>query len=243
MTGSTFLDSMDIQSEGVYIIDVNIRRSLINDIAELFNASIENYGAGVAHDNEQDLLVRLSDIVGNEKVEIYENTILSSYRSLIELDPIMNSFFVLPNTKLNWSSSNNSWYNTSVVNVSNIGDIDINASMDGFFEIEYNNDYDYVLSFFLQPSPEFWLYMSYDRNQLKIISSDTDLNSELDEITYSRGKYINILLSNEDDVLNYVNNFRLKYFNITEPYDLLSPSDTFLEDEIFKTISDDDDGF
>ena len=243
MTGSTFLDSMDIQSEGVYIIDVNIRRSLINDIAELFNESIENYGAGVAHDNEQDLLVRLSDIVGNEKVEIYENTILSSYRSLIELDPIMNSFFVLPNTKLNWSSSNNSWYNTSVVNVSNIGDIDINASMDGFFEIEYNNDYDYVLSFFLQPSPEFWLYMSYDRNQLKIISSDTDLNSEFDEITYSRGKYINILLSNEDDVLNYVNNFRLKYFNITEPYDLLSPSDTFLEDETFKTISDDDDGF
>ena len=243
MTGSTFLDSMDIQSEGVYIIDVNIRRSLINDIAELFNESIENYGAGVAHDNEQDLLVRLSDIIGNEKVEIYENTILSSYRSLIELDPIMNSFFVLPNTKLNWSSSNNSWYNTSVVNVSNIGDIDINASMDGFFEIEYNNDYDYVLSFFLQPSPEFWLYMSYDRNQLKIISSDTDLNSEFDEITYSRGKYINILLSNEDDVLNYVNNFRLKYFNITEPYDLLSPSDTFLEDEIFKTISDDDDGF
>ena len=81
------------------------------------------------------------------------------------------------------------------------------------------------------------------RNQLKIISSDTDLNSEFDEITYSRGKYINILLSNEDDVLNYVNNFRLKYFNITEPYDLLSPSDTFLEDEIFKTISDDDDGF
>ena len=44
-------------------------------------------------------------------------------------------------------------------------------------------------------------------------------------------------------MLNYVNNFRLKYFNITEPYDLLSPSDTFLEDEIFKTISDDDDGF
>ena len=155
----------------------------------------------------------------------------------------MNSFFVLPNTKLNWSPSNNSWYNTSVVNVSNIGDIDINASMDGFFEIEYNNDYDYVLSFFLQPSPEFWLYMSYDRNQLKIISSDSDLNSEFDEITYSRGKYINVLLSNEDDVLNYVNNFRLKYFNITEPYDLLSPSDTFLEDEIFKTISDDDDGF
>tara|TARA_B100001989_G_scaffold231869_1_gene190800 strand:+ start:3617 stop:8161 length:4545 start_codon:yes stop_codon:yes gene_type:complete len=243
MTGRTFLDSMDIQTEGVYIIDVNIRRSLINRIAELFNESIENFGAGIAHDNEQDLLVRLSDIVGNDKVESYENTILNSYRSLLELDPIMSSFFVLPNTKLNWSSSSNSWYNTSVINVSNIGDIDINASMDGFFELEHKNDYNYILSFFLQPSPEFWLYISYDRNQLKIISSDPDLNSEFDEIIYSRGKYINTALSNEDDVLNFVNNFRLKYFNISEPYNLLSPTDTFLEDEIFKTISDDDDGF
>ena len=69
------------------------------------------------------------------------------------------------------------------------------------------------------------------------------MNSEFDEIIYSRVKYINTALSNEDDVLNFVNNFRLKYFNISEPYNLLSPTDTFLEDEIFKTISDDDDGF
>ena len=43
--------------------------------------------------------------------------------------------------------------------------------------------------------------------------------------------------------LNYINDFRLRYFGIKVPYDLMSPSDTFLEDEIFKTVSDDDDRF
>lgn len=243
MSANSKLDSMKISSDGVHIIDVNIRKSLINKIGDLFFESIENYGAGIAHDNEQDLLIRLSDLIGNEKITIYENSILSSYKPLIEADPIINSFFVFPNTKLNWSPSNNSWYNSSVINLSNIGGLDINASMDGFFEITYLNDYDYIFSLFLQPSPELWLYISYDRNTLSIVSSNTDLNTDFGEITLSRGKYVDIELSNEDDVLSYVNNFRLKYFNIKEPYNLLSPSDTFLEDEIFKTISDDDDGF
>ena len=243
VSANATLDSMKISSEGVHIIDVNIRKSLINDIGDLFFESIENYGAGIAHDNEQDLLIRLSDIIGNEKITIYENSILSSYKSLLEADPLLNSFFVFPNTKLSWSPSNNSWYNSSVINLSNIGDLDINASMDGFFEITYLDDYEYIFSLFLQPSPELWLYISYDRNTLKLVSSNSDLNTGFGEITESRGRYIDIEISNEEDVLNYVNNFRLKYFNIKEPYNLLSPSDTFLEDEIFKTISDDDDGF
>ena len=243
VSANATLDSMKISSEGVHIIDVNIRKSLINDIGDLFFESIENYGAGIAHDNEQDLLIRLSDIIGNEKITTYENSILSSYKSLLEADPLLNSFFVFPNTKLNWSPSNNSWYNSSVINLSNIGALDINASMDGFFEITYLNDYEYVFSLFLQPSPELWLYISYDRNTLKLVSSNSDLNTGFGEITESRGRYIDIEISNEEDVLSYVNNFRLKYFNIKEPYNLLSPSDTFLEDEIFKTISDDDDGF
>ena len=59
----------------------------------------------------------------------------------------------------------------------------------------------------------------------------------------SRDKFIPIKVGEESIVLEYINNFRFNYFGIKEPYDLMSPSDTFLEDEVFKTISDDDDGF
>ena len=63
------------------------------------------------------------------------------------------------------------------------------------------------------------------------------------ESSRSRDKFIPVRLVEESIVLDYINNFRLKYFGIKEPYNLMSPSDTFLEDEIFETISDDDDGF
>ena len=59
----------------------------------------------------------------------------------------------------------------------------------------------------------------------------------------TRDKFITTRVTDEDAVLNYINDFRFRHFGIKEPYNLMSPSDTFLEDEIFKTVSDDDDGF
>ena len=68
---------------------------------------------------------------------------------------------------------------------------------------------------------------------------------EFDYFNISINDYNSESFSKEmfNNVLDYINDFRLKYFGIKEPYDLMSPSDTFLEDEIFKTVSDDDDGF
>ena len=40
----------------------------------------------------------------------------------------------------------------------------------------------------------------------------------------------------EKYILTFIDNFRLQYFKISEPYDLKSPYDTFLEDEIFDTV-------
>ena len=84
------------------------------------------------------------------------------------------------------------------------------------------------------PGPEF---------ALLTFSSNERYNSEMLESSRSRDKFIPVRLVDESLVLDYINNFRLKYFGIKEPYNLMSPSDTFLEDEVFETISDDDDGF
>ena len=119
---------------------------------------------------------------------------------------------------------------------------DINASIDGFIEIKYTNEFQYNFKIFLQPTPELWFFMDYDSKKLNIFSSDLDFNTELSETTSSsKDKYIPISIVDEEYILTFINNFRLTYFDITEPYDLKSPSDTFLEDEVFETISDDDD--
>ena len=76
---------------------------------------------------------------------------------------------------------------------------------------------------------------------LRTYSSIETYNSDVTEIGATKDKYIPLMIVDEEYTLDYINNFSLKYFNIKEPYDLKSPSDTFLEDEIFKTITDDDD--
>ena len=85
--------------------------------------------------------------------------------------------------------------------------------------------------------------MSYDGKALTTLSSNDRFNSEMSEIVNTRDKFISTRVTDEDVVLNYINDFRFRYFGIKEPYNLMSPSDTFLEDEVFKTVSDDDDGF
>ena len=66
MTAQSNLDSMDIESEALMIIDVNLRKQLINKLALSFIENIEKYGAPIAHDNEQDVLVRLSDLIASK---------------------------------------------------------------------------------------------------------------------------------------------------------------------------------
>lgn len=234
-------DSFNISSEAFIVVDANIRKSVINNLGAEFVDIIEMVGGALAHDNEQEVLSRLSDIIGFEKTLQHESIILNEYRSIALADPLLNSLFVITNSQLNWSSKHNAWYNNSSINLSNIGINDINAAIDGFLEVKYLSEGFFEFNIFLQPSPEFWIFFSYDGGILRTHSSIESYNSDITEIGATKDKYISTMIVNEDYILTYINDFRLKYFNITEPYDLQSPSDTFLEDEVFNTITDDDD--
>ena len=139
--------------------------------------------------------------------------------------------FVFSNSNFSWSQKEK--FGIFVLNLSNIGLDDINASIDGFIEIKYSDD---IISFklFLQPTPELWFFMHYDGNKLNVSSSDFNLNKDLSEITTSsKDKYVSLSTVDEEYILTFINNFRLT-LRYNRPYDLKSPSDTFLEDEFLK---------
>jgi hypothetical protein len=52
-----------------------------------------------------------------------------------------------------------------------------------------------------------------------------------------------LIAGDENETLKFLNEFRKVYFNIDEPYNLVYPDEASLEDELFETIEDDDDGF
>ena len=68
MSGKATIDSMNIESDAFMIIDINLKKSIEDELGFAFNDIIETYGAPIAHDNEQDILVRLSDLIGNDKI-------------------------------------------------------------------------------------------------------------------------------------------------------------------------------
>ena len=148
------------------------------------------------------------------------------------------------NIDLKWSEEYKSWYNISKLDLANIGESEINASVNGFLEISKNKSSDYTLSLFMQPGPDYWCFFKYEKKELLVFSSFEEFNKEIFEIRRSqKDKYLWPDYGDEKSTLKFVNNFIEKYFGIDEPYNLSSPSFPFSEDEVFKTVSDDDDGF
>ena len=96
---------------------------------------------------------------------------------------------------------------------------------------------------FQSPVLVIWTFVA-DHAKDPVLSSFEEFNREVFEIRKSqKDRYLWPDYGDEKSTLDFINNFRYKYFGIEESYNFSSPSSTFSEDEVFKTISDDDDGF
>ena len=105
-----------------------------------------------------------------------------------------------------------------------------------------------VVNLFLQAAPGTWYFFGYHDNSLIVYSSNADFNAAIAEKTNEDKAKLGdlvVLVAEENEILKFINDFRLNYFGITEPYNLVYPSDISLEDENFETIQeeDEDDGF
>ena len=190
----------------------------------------------------------LANLTSDAVAKAYENNSLKEYVPLVNVaSSIMAKTFALSNIKLSWSNDYNSWYNTSKLGLSNIGNTDVNAKVDGFVELRNDAEIGEVLKIFIMVAPETWYYFAYEDNKLEMFSSNSDFNSAVDAnsniIKAGIGEYAT-LLGDENLTLAFINDFRKKYFGIDEPFNLQVPMDTFLEDEEFDTIEEEeDDGF
>lgn len=210
---------------------------------------IDRLGADVAHDLEAEVIFKLADMVGDGVAKEYENGSLREYIPMYSVGPQLLKTFVISNVDLNWSDNHRAWYNTSRIGLSNIMSNDVNARMDGFIEIKKSDLGADIIHVFLQVAPTTWYYFGYDDKRLIMYSSNPDFNEAVSQHSNVAkagfGEY-STSIGDDVEVTKFINEFREKYFGITEPYDLEFPEDTFLEDdESFNTIEEtpEDDGF
>ncbi len=208
---------------------------------------IERLGPPLANENELELLYKLANMTSDKVAKDYEKASLKDYKPMVDMDESLEKSIVVSGVKLKWSNTERAFYNTTKLAISNIGDEDINAKLDGFIEMKKDQSNNDVLNLFIQAAPGTWYYISYASNNLYLYSSNSKFNDEVtakSNFGSAKPGELTIVLGEENETLKFINEFRENYFGITEPYDLVSPDDVILEDENFDTIEEDeDDGF
>ncbi|MGL1888808.1 MAG: hypothetical protein OCD76_20015 [Reichenbachiella sp.] len=222
-------------------LDKEVIAVMTNDVQDV----VERIGADVAHDNDLDLMIKLSNFIGDKEAKDYENSTLADYEPLVESGDEMIKTLMISNVELSWSSDYNAWYNTSKIGLSNLGSTDINALSDGFMEIKRDEDGEEIVHMFFQIAPSTWYFFSYEHGRLMLYSSNPDFNNLVTEhSTVAKtgfGEYTTVL-GDEFEVMKFVDGFRRKYYNIDDAYDLEFPDETHVEDdsENYDTIEDAD---
>ena len=242
--------------EGTYkmnmmtLINFFVHPSLPDIMALDLTDLLERVGLAPAHDNSEETMYKLANIIGDEATRGYESRSLRSYTPLVESERFVPATLGISDVDMEWSVQHKTWFNTSKIGLSHVDRVDINAKMPGFMEISKNEAEQEIINIFLQPSGGTWYFFGYSDGQLFVLSSNEDFNNAVVERTKGGKTKIGDLiyqLAEVNEVLDFINTFRLNHQGITEPYDLEVPGDIGLEDdESFNTIEkdeEDDDGF
>ncbi len=233
---------------GFFVFDYKISSIAMELMSTDLLDIVERVGNPPANNLDLENLINLANLTSNEVARSYEEESLKDYVPLNSISPVLNKSLVVSGVKMKWNNEHNAWHNTTKLGISNILGIDINAKMEGFLEIRKDDVGADVVNLFLQAAPGTWYFISYLDNNLAAYSSNSDFNTAIAE-KKSDGKIkegeLVIDLADENETLKFINQWREKYFGITEPYNLVYPSETNLEDESFDTIEkeEEDDGF
>lgn len=240
--------------------DFDIQGQVINEMAFDMLDIIERLGSKPVNGINIGFLSRLSSLIGEEATRYYEEKFLKDYIPLTDVSKRLQLPIVLTKLKLEWSEENSAWYNIGKLGLSNVGNIDINAEIDGFVEVKKTYEGTEKTSLFLQIGPATWYYFSYLDGTLTVRSSNQLFNELVTKkskaLKAGFGSYATIV-GEKTEVADFVDTFRSDYYNIDDPYafqaddDMLSDDDddygTFEEEEdeedLFDTDTDTEDDF
>ena len=235
---------------GDCMLSINLPDAPVSAMAEMavdLTDIIERIGPPTANKIGFELLNKLANTSYESIAREYEEKSLKEYVSMVDVDRELEKTLFISGVKMKWDQKQSAWHNTSKIGLSHVVRDDINAKLDGFMEIRKDETGANVFNIFIQAAPGIWYYMGYSTNQLIIYSSNQDFNDAIQSksnVDKAKPEELVLAVGTVNETLSFINDFRLNYFGIKEPYNLVSPDDINVEDEDLDTIEEeDDDGF
>ena len=209
---------------------------------------VNNLGAPEGLGDQTQLLYKLADLAGERVARAYEEQSLQEYTPLGQMAKETQVPLSFSNVDFKYSSDYQAFYSEGKLGMSNINNNDINAAFDGFFEIKKNEAGGPVINIFIKASAESWFFFNYEDQRLLTYSSNNNYNGVISKKSNgSKAKLGELVFApaSRAEVLDFINRFRLEYYNIDEIYELDSAVDDALQQDTdgFGEEEDDDDGF
>ncbi len=146
--------------------------------AKIVQTNLDEQNSDPAEDDQDRLISKLAAIIGQKAADEYLTKIAAGYRPLFEASPELDASMVLSNLNLRWSDVHGAYFSMGPIGMSNLGRNDINAQMEGQFELR-RTDMGDEFSLYLELSPDVWFFMDYAQKQLGIVSSDVNFNDQI----------------------------------------------------------------
>lgn len=171
-----------------------------------------------ANTDMEALYVKIAAVAGDKTARDYKNKASKGFVPLPKADKKFLATLVLSNVNLKWSDTTKSFYSVGKIGVSNVVDVDVNAQLDGMVEIRKNPGGDEI-TVFLELTPDDWYYFSFEQNQLGVLTTDQDINSQIESKSKggAKGNQYGFLLANQEEKAAFVERFNQDYKGVNKP--------------------------
>ena len=175
------LDTANHEFNTMMLVNFPIAQPLLTNMAEKIVKTNLDLGVNEAaiELNSTELITKIAKFVGDKDIDDYKAKSAREYVPLFKFSPKFANTIVFSDLKLLWSPKYNSYRSVGKLGISNIGETDINAKINGYVEIRKNPITGDEMYIFLELSGEHWYYMGYKDGQMGLISSDDNFNAAI----------------------------------------------------------------
>jgi hypothetical protein len=164
-----------------------------------------------------EFVYKMAKFTGKKAAENFQLEYAKGHIPLFKFNPKFFASILFSDLKLKWNPVSNSFHNRGRVGISNIGETDINAMMNGYFEIVKNNLTGDEIYLFLEVSDSEWYYLGFKNGQMGIVSSDFEMNQALQgKDTGKSNKDYEVIAVDLKEAMDYRKKFLINYLGASE---------------------------
>jgi hypothetical protein len=175
-SGEASLDSGVFRFNAFVSLGYNAPGNIFMVMADKVEATVKTLASEEAVEDPYVMLFRLAEIIGEDKAKAWDVLKRNKgYTPLLEASSKISASVTLAEVNMVWHEENRAWYSVGPLGVSNIYRKDINAKVNGYFEIKKLPDGEAVY-LYLEPTLDTWYFLAFDRKVLSMASSKRDFN-------------------------------------------------------------------